>query len=103
MRFNFKLFSRPVKIDLGFRKPDLITAKQVREYAEDDKLSKRLIGVHKRLEHNSKWFHIKETTARNLTDLEINALRENGFGVYCRTKNVKGRTIVKDNYYIVRA
>lgn len=103
MRFNFKLFRNPVKIDFGFRKPDLITAKQVREYAEEDKLSKRLIGVHKRLEYNSKYFHIKETTARDLTDEEINTLRENGFGVYCRTKNIKGKTIVKNNYYIVRA
>lgn len=98
-----KLVGRDLKLSFGKKKTDLISAKEVRWNAEVDQLSPKLIAVHNKLAFMSKYFGRTEIFEKDLSESDTKVLKEKGFTVLCRTRTVKGRRVVKDNHYIVKA
>ena len=103
MRLKLKFFGKRLLFDFGMREPDLITANDVRFYANKDQLSPRLVRVNKLLTKSSKRYRKTFVYVKDLLPEEIDILQRRGFTVTCRTKTIKGTKTVKLNHFKVSA
>jgi len=103
MKVQIKLFGRRLAIDFGLKAPEFVSAKEVREFAEVDKLSNNLIKINRRLVTLAKHYNTTELYVKDLTEQDVDFLKSKGFKVRLRTKSVKGNQVVMMNHYIVKA
>lgn len=102
MRLSFGIFSKKVVLDYGFKEPDFISKKEVKQYAEVDQLSRRLRLLNKKIKRDSKLFGKTEFFVRCLSPEEITVLERKGFYVRLRNKTLRHGQVklIKDQYLV---
>jgi hypothetical protein len=103
MRFKIKLFGKKLILDYGLKEPELVTSKEVLQYANKDQISKELRRVNKLLTIMSKRHNLTEVYAKNLSQIDIDILTRRGFIVSVRTRTVKGKEVAMYKHWKISA
>ena len=103
MRIKLRFFGKKLVLDYGMKEPDLVTSKEVLQYANKDQVSKKLRRVNKLLILMAKRHNVTEIYVKDLTEDERMTLTRRGFVVSVRTRTVKGIKVAMYKHWKITA